>query len=99
MGRGRGHLYGNDDAHENETVTYDQDIDDWAFRLTQQVLMLQVVSLSFNPLYLHLLELLCQVLLVKIAPYIRYSSVCTAYIRTRDLYLGSGKGRPSDNGH
>ena len=34
VGGGRGHLYGNDDAHENETVTYDQDIDDWAFRLT-----------------------------------------------------------------
>ena len=34
VGGGRGHLYGNDDAHENETVAYDQDIDDWAFRLT-----------------------------------------------------------------
>ena len=61
--------------------------------------MLQVGPLSFNPLYLHLLELLCQVLLVNNAPYIRYSAVCAAYIWTQDLYLGSGKGRPSDNGH
>ena len=66
---------------------------------TQQVLMLQVGPLSFNPLYLHLLELLCQVFLVIIAPYIRYSAVCAAYIWTQDGYLGSGKGRPSDNGH
>ena len=61
--------------------------------------MLQVGPLSFNPLYLHLLELLCQVLLANIALYIRYSAVCTAFIWTQDLYLGSGKGRPSDNGH
>ena len=61
--------------------------------------MLQVGSNSFNPLYLHLFELHCQVLLVNIAAYIRYSAVCTAYIWTQDLYLGSGKGRPSDNGH
>ena len=61
---------------------------------TQQVLMLQVGSNS-----LILSTCTCWNFIVNIAPYIRYSAVCTAYIWTRDLYLGSGKGRPSDNGH